>query len=105
MFSVVEKYGSFLITFFSSLILARLLTPSEIGVYSVGAAAVGIISTFRDFGITNYLIQERNLTDTKIRTALLIISIISLALAFFVFILSGFMADYYDEPGIKKSFR
>ena len=47
------------------MIMARLLTPKEIGIYSVASAVTGIAQMLRDFGVSNYLVQERELSETE----------------------------------------
>ena len=51
--SLAEKYSVTVINIGSTLIIARLLSPEEIGVYSVGMAFVAVAHTLRDFGIGN----------------------------------------------------
>ena len=62
--SFASKYSSLAIHTAAVMVLARLLTPAEIGVYSVGAAVVALAHVLRDFGVGNYLIQEKE-TSTE----------------------------------------
>jgi O-antigen/teichoic acid export membrane protein len=65
--SFAQRYVATVITFIATLILARLLSPAQIGIFSLCAAFVAIASVVRDFGVSEYLIQERNLDTQKIR--------------------------------------
>lgn len=67
--SFAERYASLIVNVGSTMILARLLTPQDIGIYSVCAAFVTIATVLRDFGISEYLIQERELNEQKLRAA------------------------------------
>src|SRR6202044_1374224 len=67
--SFTERYASILINLLATAILARLLTPRDYGVYTVAVVVVGIASTLRDFGVISFLIQEKNLTESQVRTA------------------------------------
>ncbi|MFY9510540.1 MAG: oligosaccharide flippase family protein [Rubrivivax sp.] len=67
--SLVERYALIMLGLISYVVIARLLTPAEIGLYSVTAALVGIAQVIRDFGIGNYLIQERDLSRDRLETA------------------------------------
>ncbi|WP_343630532.1 lipopolysaccharide biosynthesis protein [Roseateles sp.] len=67
--SFAERYASLIVNLASTMALARLLTPQEIGVFSVCAAFVTIATVMRDFGISEYLIQEKDLTVEKMRAA------------------------------------
>ena len=60
----------FAIHLLTTIIISRLLTPQEIGVFSVGAALIALLQTFRNLGTAQYLIQEKELTNSRIRSAL-----------------------------------
>jgi len=49
------------------MVVARLLSPSEIGVYSVTMVLLGFVATFRDLGAGQYLVQQKELTEERIR--------------------------------------
>lgn len=67
--SLLEKYALIVLTLVSFVLIARLLTPEEIGIYSVSLALIGIAQVVREFGIGNYLVQEKDLTEAKVRSA------------------------------------
>ena len=96
--SLAEKYSVTVINIGSTLIIARLLSPEEIGVYSVGMAFVAVAHTLRDFGIGNYLIQEKELTQDRIRTAAGITLLLAWSLALILALGSGWIADFYNKP-------
>jgi len=98
--SFAERYSALIIQLAASLILARLLTPEEIGVYSVGVAVVGLAHTLRDFGISNYLIQESDLTTDRIRAAFTLTLVVAWLLAALVWLSAPFVAEFYHEDGI-----
>lgn len=87
-------------TFIGTIFVARLLTPGEVGVFSIAMAANFFISTFRSFGIGNYLIREPELTNDKIRTAFGMSILIQWTLGFFLYLIRPYLAALYNEPGI-----
>lgn len=101
-YSFIERYGSLLISLLSTTILSRILTPSEIGVYSVAVAAIGLAQTLRDFGISNYLIQARDIDDQTIRTAMTLSVMLSGGLGGILILLGAPLASYYEQPGIRE---
>ena len=88
------------IQFISTIILARLLTPEEIGVFSVAAVIIGFAQMIRDFGVANYLVAEKELTTLRIRTALGVTLFFAWLMAFILYATKGLIADFYNEPGI-----
>jgi O-antigen/teichoic acid export membrane protein len=100
--SFAERYTSLVVTVASTMILARLLTPAQIGVFSLCAAVLTIASVIRDFGIGEYLIQEKDLTRDKIRAALALALIIAWSIAALILLLRHPIADFYAEPGVAE---
>lgn len=103
-FSSINSYGEITINLISSMIIARLLSPEEIGIFSVAISLVGFAHLIRNFGIGEYLIQEKNLTRNKIRSAFTLNISLAWILAIIIFFIRGYVADFYHEPGIAKVF-
>lgn len=99
--SFAEKYTSLAITIVSVMVISRLLTPQEIGIFSIGAALIGIVQVLRDFGVGRYLIQEKELTTDRIRTAFTIMLCVSWGLAAVVLIAGPLAAEFYEEPQVQ----
>ncbi len=95
---LIDTYLMMAIQFATSLVIARLLTPDQIGVFSVAIVVVSIAHTFREFGIVSYLIKEEHLTDEKIRAASALSFSISWSLAVIIFVASFPLASFYREP-------
>lgn len=91
---------NFLISLVSNVILARLLLPSEIGVFSTALAVLAILHAIRDFGLGRYLLKEPILTDDKIRTVFGAAILISWSLGSLVYFFRHEAADFYREPQI-----
>jgi len=104
-FSLADSYLGLVLQLASTLIISRLLTPTEIGIFSVAAVLAALASTFRDFGVAEYLIQEKNLTPEKIRAALTANIAISWLMAVLLFASSGAVAAFYRQPGIAEVMR
>ncbi|MBK7814104.1 MAG: lipopolysaccharide biosynthesis protein [Rhodocyclaceae bacterium] len=81
-------------------VLSRLLTPAEVGVYSVAAVLTGLAGVLRDFGVGEYLIQEKDLTDEKIRAAITANIAVSWTVCIVLFLLARPMSVFYAETGV-----
>ncbi|MGN8158612.1 lipopolysaccharide biosynthesis protein [Salinisphaera sp. SWV1] len=100
MFSSAQQYTHFLITFPSIMILSRLLTPAQIGVYSVAVAFINLVHMLRDFGTTEYLVQVEPLDQAAKRSAFTVTLIIAWVLAVLLFLASPYIADLFREQGL-----
>lgn len=87
------------------MVMSRLLTPAETGVFAVAAVFAAFASTFRDFGVAEYLIQEKELTNQKIQAALTVNIAISWCMGFSLFFGAPFVADFYRNPGVADVMR
>ena len=101
LFSFAEKYTVLLLGIVATMMLSRLLTPAEVGVYSLGAVLVALAQVVRDFGVGQYLIQEKQLDRPKLRAALATSVLVAWLLAALVLAGSGPLARFYDEPRLR----
>src|SRR5450830_1240505 len=101
-YSFLDRYASLAISVVSSMVIARLLTPAEIGVYSVTMVLLMFVSTFRDMGAGQYLVQEKNLTKERIRAVWAVQLGLGLGLACVVLLASYPVAVFYKEPRMRN---
>jgi O-antigen/teichoic acid export membrane protein len=94
--------GATVVNFLVAIILARMLSPAEIGVFSIAYVLVSVAHIFRDFGVTTYLVHEKDLTPEKIRSISGVLFASSWATAAVLYSLSGVAADYYRQPGVES---
>lgn len=99
--SFLTQYAELLVQFLTVLVLARIITSADVGIYSVAAFGMAILHVFRDFGVSKYIIQEETLTPEKIRSALGVAIILAWVVALLLLSCRGVIADFYHEPQIK----
>ncbi|MBI3369803.1 MAG: lipopolysaccharide biosynthesis protein, partial [Burkholderiales bacterium] len=104
-FSALDSYLGLTLQLVSTVIISRILTPAETGVFAVAAVFAARASTFRDFGVAEFLIQEQQLTPQKIQAALAVNILISWAMGLLLFFGAPFAADFYRTPGIASVMR
>jgi O-antigen/teichoic acid export membrane protein len=103
--SLAERYLLMVVALASSMLVARLLTPEEIGLFSVTLAVVSLAQMVRDFGIGSYLIQHPNLQDSHVRTAFGIMLIVGTLLFTLFFFAGPLAAEFYNDPRISLTLR
>lgn len=96
---------TFIVMFAGSVILARLLSPREMGVYAVATATTGVIAIIAAFGVGSYVVREVNLTSAKLDTAFTIQAIISMVLASCIFGVSWAGSIFLGDPGVGQILR
>lgn len=98
--SLADSYLGLVLQIVSTMVIARVLKPAEIGVFAIAAVFSGLASMFRDFGVAEYMIQERELTSEKIAAALSLNIMVSWSMSAAMFLGSGFVADFYKNDGV-----
>lgn len=96
-----QNYGIIVLQFSASIILARLLSPAEIGVFSVAATLIALAQAVRDFGVGQYIVQEKELTVERISSAFTVTLIVAILLAVVTASLCNVAAEFYREPGVR----
>jgi O-antigen/teichoic acid export membrane protein len=101
-FSFIDRYSVIALNVLMTTIIARLMTPDEIGVFVIGAALVALMETLRDFGVTSYLIQEREITEGGVRTAFTTMLMLSLIFTIAIYLLASPIAHFYGDQRIER---
>jgi O-antigen/teichoic acid export membrane protein/peptidoglycan/xylan/chitin deacetylase (PgdA/CDA1 family) len=100
--SFATQYVDLAIQFSAVMVLARILSPNEIGTFSVAAFLMTMLHVFRDFGVAQYVIQERDLTSEKLQAAIGVGIVLALTVALLMYAISGPVATFYGNPAIKQ---
>ena len=100
--SFAERYLGLMISIASTMVLARLLTPGEVGIYSMCAAFTAVAGILRDFGVSEYIIQEKELTRGKLRSAYAVAFIVAWSIGLVAFASRDVLAEFYKEPRVAE---
>lgn len=98
--TVSAKYIEIGLSLVSSVVLARLLSPEDFGIYSIAASIALIGYLLRNFGVGQYLIQVEQVTDDMLRTAFSITLAMSWTVGICIALASGWIGDVYENPGV-----
>ncbi|HSV51243.1 MAG TPA: lipopolysaccharide biosynthesis protein [Burkholderiaceae bacterium] len=101
-FSFLDRYSGLLLAIISSMVLARLLTPAEVGIFSVTMVLLSYLSSLRDLGAGQYLLQEKELTQERIRATWTVQLGLGLLFSLVVFLASHPVSVFYNEPRIRN---
>jgi O-antigen/teichoic acid export membrane protein len=104
-FGFAEKYLQAGLALASSVILARMLSPAEIGVYSIAAVLTGLAQVFRDLGTGQLLVARRELSTQEQRALLTIAIGMGWSLALLLAVLAAPLAVFYRQPELSDVLR
>jgi lipopolysaccharide exporter len=89
------------ISVISTLILARLLTPEDFGIYALAITAYAFVDLLGAFGFGSALIQNQEATRPHYNTAWTLHFIFSLMTASLLYLLAPFAAEFLREPQLE----
>jgi O-antigen/teichoic acid export membrane protein len=93
---------SFALQFAASVVLARFLSPYQMGIYAVAASTVGLLSIVQAFGLQNLIVRQVQLTSAIRAAAFTINGILAIALSGCIAAASVFSGAFLHDPGVRK---
>ena len=87
------------------IILARLLLPSDFGIVSMAAILMGVVDTFKDFGISNAVIQRQENFEESLQTGFIMRSVTGFILFCTIFIIAPLWANFFNDQAITSVLR
>lgn len=83
--SLLWSYGSqaitFVVSFSSSVIVARLLTPREVGIYALATAVSAVLAIFVTFSVHTYLVREDRIDRAMLRSVFTVNALLNIVLS------------------------
>lgn len=83
-----------------TIILARLLSPEEIGIFSMSAVLIAVAHVFRDFGVSAFIKREKELNITSLRNVLGVLLLTSWSAAGAMYLSAPFWAAFFREARV-----
>jgi teichuronic acid exporter len=95
-----QQFGSQLISFIVSIILARLILPEEFGLIGMLAIFMGIGGALFDGGLTSSLIRTKDLDHVDYSTVFYFNFLGSIIIYLILFLSAPFIADFYHQNSL-----
>lgn len=96
--SSIERFGTQGIQFVFSIILARLLSPSDYGIIAMPMIFLALAQVIIDSGFANALIRKPDLNEDDLSTAFYFNIIVGCVCYFILYAFSPLIADFYETP-------
>ena len=86
----------------AAVVMARLLSPAEYGLYVIGSAVFAIAEAIRELGSGSYLVQQHNLTADKVKSMFTVNFLVTLVVGAVVLVFAGGIGSYYAVPDLER---
>ena len=100
MWSAIERFSVQGIQFVLTIIIARLILPSEYGLIAMLSIFLAIAQTFVDSGFSNALIQKKDRTEVDFSTIFYFNIFIAFVAYGVLFVSAPSIASFYKEPAL-----
>ncbi|MBO6030445.1 MAG: lipopolysaccharide biosynthesis protein [Prevotella sp.] len=97
LWKLMERFSSQLVSFVISIILARLLLPSDYGIIALIIVFINLATVIIDGGLNTALIQKKNADQTDFSTIFWFCLLVACLLYLLLFFCAPLIADFYDK--------
>ncbi|MFA5419949.1 MAG: lipopolysaccharide biosynthesis protein [Bacteroidales bacterium] len=98
MWSVIDRFAGQGVQFVMSIIIARLVLPSDYGLIAMLTIFLAIAQTFVDSGFSSALVQKKDRTETDYSTVFFFNAGVGVLTYLLLFFSAPFIAGFYNEP-------
>lgn len=105
LWTILAQLVSFGISFAAMIVLARLLTPREMGIYAVALATYGAFQVIATFGVGNFIVRATDPNDDVLATAFTVNAILNIALSAVTVAISAGAGRFLDDPAVAEVLR
>jgi teichuronic acid exporter len=96
-YTAIAKYSNVILSLAIGAVLARLLSPQEFGIVAILTVFTIFFELLSDFGIGPAVVQTQNLDQHDLKSIFSFSIILGLVLSAIFFLLSPFIATFYQE--------
>lgn len=98
MWSAVERFSVQAVQFVVTLVMARLLSPTDYGLIGMLTIFIALSQTLIDSGFSQALIRKQDRTEVDNSTVFYFNIVVGFALYVILYASAPFVADFYNEP-------
>lgn len=103
--SFLGQYITIMMRAASVIVVARVLSPNEIGVYAIAASIIALTHGIRNMGINQFLIRENELTKEDYQAVLFISWSLCITLFIVINTFAVSIAEFYDNASLENILR
>lgn len=103
--SGIERFSVLGVQFVTSIILARLLQPSDFGLIALTLVVINILNVINTTGFTSALVQKLDRDELDFSTVFVMNVVLGLVIYIILYFISPWVAVFFDEPQLAKLVR
>lgn len=99
-YTAADRYFGLAVNFGLTIVVSRLLTPTEVGISVTGSAIAGLALSLREFSSTAFIVQRPNLSKEDVRAAFTLMLALTSLISGVLFLCAPLIAHVYGEEGL-----
>lgn len=92
------RFAGQLIAWVITLVVIRILRPSDYGLMAIAGVMIGFASLFREMGLYSAMVQKRDMTSRQVEQAFGFLIITNTAIYVIVFFCAPLLASFFGDP-------
>ncbi|MCL1671853.1 lipopolysaccharide biosynthesis protein [Elizabethkingia ursingii] len=100
-----QQFGTQIVQFGVSIILARLISPSDFGLIGMITIFIGLGNALFEGGLTNSLIRSTSLNDDDYSTVFIFNILMSCLVYIIIYVSAPYISNFYNQPILKNIIR
>lgn len=100
--SVFGQILSFAMSFGSSILVARLLSPLDLGVFAIAMAIIAVLNILSAFGVGTYVVRATTLHPSTLNSAFTLNAILAVGMAAIIFTASAVERYQFDNLPVAR---
>ena len=96
--TMINQSGKFVLTLFSTAILARILSPADFGLLAMVISIIGFLMMFRDLGLSMATVQRAEINHKQVSTLFWVNVLIGAIIAVVTMAIAPVVGWFYEEP-------
>ena len=93
-----SQYAVLILGFGKVAVISRVLSPAEVGTYTMASVLIFLTVVFREVGTRDFLIAERDLTEEKRRASFTILITMGAVTSILFFLLRNVFEGFFNAP-------
>ncbi|UCI29357.1 oligosaccharide flippase family protein [Mesorhizobium sp. B4-1-4] len=99
-YTTADRYFGLAVNFGLTMVVSRLLTPTEIGISVTGSAIAGLALSLREFSSTAFIVQRPTLSREDVRAAFTVMMALTVLISAGLLLFAPSIAHVYGEGGL-----
>lgn len=98
--ALAQAWGSKCVSFITFFLIARVLSPSEIGIVATAAILIALLELVVEQGLGDAIVQKRGISDVELNSAFVLCTLVGLIMGGLLWAVAPALGDLWGMPAL-----